>query len=112
MNFKHLLACAGCCAAFGLVACGDDSSSNTSGSMDDRVEHFTVISLDEQNQTIVTFEERKKDRNQEWNAVSITIKEAVNMIETGQLNIYGYLILNKTMIKKMAERRGVKNAKG
>ena len=61
MNFKHLLACAGCCAAFGLVACGDDSSSNTSGSMDDRVEHFTVISLDEQNQTIVTFEERKKD---------------------------------------------------
>ena len=29
--------------------------------MDDRVEHFTVISLDEQNQTIVTYEERKSD---------------------------------------------------
>ena len=79
--------------------------------------HYCQAVKDEQKTCLLfadirDFEEWKKDRNEEWNAVSITIKEAVNMIETGQLNIYGYLILNKTMIKKMAERRGVKNAKG
>lgn len=61
MKFKHLLSFVGCCAAFGLIACGDDSSSNTSGSMDDRVEHFTVISLDEQTKTLVAFEEKKRE---------------------------------------------------
>ena len=59
MKLKHLLAFAGCCAAMGLVACGDDSSSNSSGA--DNTTSLSVVSLDEASRTIVVFEEKKKD---------------------------------------------------
>ena len=79
--------------------------------------HYCQALKDEQRTCLIfadirDFEEWKKSRNENWDAVSITISEAVNMIDTGQLNIYGYLILNKDMIKKMIEKRGVKNAEG
>ena len=79
--------------------------------------HYCQAVKDEQKTCLLfadirDFEEWKRDRSENWDVVSITISEAVNMIDTGQLNIYGYLILNKNMIKKMFEKCGVKDAKG
>jgi hypothetical protein len=63
MKIKHLLAFASCCAAFGLVACGDDSSSNSTGGSGEvyKEAKASIITLDEQNKTIVAYESRKKD---------------------------------------------------
>lgn len=58
-----MLAFASCCAAFGLVACGDDSSFNSTGGSGEvyKEAKASIITLDEQNKTIVAYESRKKD---------------------------------------------------
>ena len=44
MKFNKLLALVGACATFGLVACGDDSSS---GSDSSKTEKLSIVNLDE-----------------------------------------------------------------
>ena len=62
MKIKHLLAFASCCAAFGLIACGDDSSFNSTGGSGEvyKEAKASIITLDEQNKTIVAYKSRKK----------------------------------------------------
>lgn len=48
---------------FGLIACGDDSSFNSTGGSGEvyKEAKASIITLDEQNKTIVAYESRKKD---------------------------------------------------
>ena len=57
MKFNKLLALVGACATFGLVACGDDSSSGSDSSKTE----LSIVNLDETAKTATFYAENKKE---------------------------------------------------
>jgi hypothetical protein len=55
MKFNKLLALVGACATFGLVACGDDSSSGSDSSKTE----LSIVNLDETTKTVTFYAENK-----------------------------------------------------